>query len=181
MEKKYIKLRLKYLFIAANLLLFISSANAQTRGTGCRIGDNVYTEYLGMTSYYGNPNDKVSVYRANGIRLIVVNGQGYSGYQCGKINVYEGGSRYNSSTNSNEWYPAVNEVLGTVSSASCMVSNNVNTSSGGKGDIIKFEINNPQYCSSRPINAPLDNYIWVLIFAVGGIGAYLISKKGQLI
>ncbi|MES2448798.1 MAG: hypothetical protein V4546_16555 [Bacteroidota bacterium] len=40
---------------------------------------------------------------------------------------------------------------------------------------------NPADNNCQTVQVPIDNYIWILIFAVGGIGAYLISKKGQLI
>ena len=172
MRRKY----LKYLVVLVLFLISVFMAKAQTSGTGCRIGDNVYTEYLGTGSYYGNNNDIMKVYNINGPKLLVVNGQGYNGYQCGKINVYSGGQRWNGSTNVP--YPAVNEVLGTVSTNSCMVSTSASVSNGGKANIIQYKINNPTYCV--PEELPIDDYSSLIVLATAAIGAYFISKKGIL-
>lgn len=165
----------KKLLTFSLFILFTINVKAQASGTGCRIGDNVYTQYLGNGPYYGNNNDMVSVYNVNGPKLVVINGQGYAGYQCGKINVYPAGKRYNPTTNTEDPYPGVNEVTGTISRNSCIASTHPSVSSGGKADIIQFQINNPTYCATQ--NVPLDDYVGIFALLSGATGAYFISRK----
>ncbi|RZK54864.1 MAG: hypothetical protein EOO91_15145 [Pedobacter sp.] len=167
---------LKYIVALVLVLISVFMAKAQTSGTGCKIGSAVYTTYLGTAPYYGNNSDIVKVY-SNSTAVSIITGNGYSGYQCGKINIYSAGTRYNSATNTNDPYPAVNEILATVSTNSCMVSSSLGVSSGGKGDIVQYTYNNPTYCGGSPMPLPLDDYNWAIIGSFALLGGFLISKN----
>jgi hypothetical protein len=168
---------LKYIVAVILVLISVFMAKAQTSGTGCKIGGAVYTNYLGTAPYYGNNNDIVKVY-SNSSAVSIITGNGYAGYQCGKINIYSAGTRYNPVTNTSDPYPGINEILSTVSTNSCMVSSSLGVSSGGKGDIVQYTYNNPTYCGGAPMPLPLDDYNWVIIGGFAIIGGFVISKKG---
>ena len=178
MEKKYLKLSFKYLTVTFIIFLIkINISNAQTSGYGCLVSSTIYRQYLGEGYPYGRGSQKMKYYKSNGT-FVVLNYNNYNNtkpnnynYECNKVNVFGASSSG----------PAQQEYVS--QNISCVIATNLDGSVSGNGTYVYYSYNNPNYCSgSQPVQAPIDNgYIWILIFAVGGIGAYLISKKGQLI
>ncbi|RZL46384.1 MAG: hypothetical protein EOO93_25995 [Pedobacter sp.] len=172
---------LKYIVAVVLVLISVFMAKAQSTGAGCRIGDIVYTQHLGKGTYYGNTNDMVEVYNLNGPTLLVVNEHGYAGYECGRINVYSAGKRWDAPSHSEIPYPAVNEILATTSTV-CTASPNTTTTAGGKAYVVNYAVNNPTYCNNTPpMGLPIDDYAWAFVLIVGAIGGIIISRKGILV
>lgn len=144
---------LKYIIV---IILFVSlgkAASATTiSGTGCMIyGNTVFVDKMGTASFGSN---NIDVYNSNGTRYIIdYNNSG----QCDQI-------PGNSVRDQNK---------------SCWVGSRVNGPNDQSGVIwgntYTYTVN-----TCTPMNLPLDDYTWVILLAVGGIGAFYISKKGLL-
>ncbi|MFA6277710.1 MAG: hypothetical protein WC622_13225 [Pedobacter sp.] len=116
-------------------------------GYGCRVGDAVFTQYLGTTHFWGTT---YKVYNSNGQSYNV----DYSpGEQCNYIE-------------SNDIYDQGKQ---------CWVNSYVNPTNNqtgaSYGTYVYYSLD---ICN---VNLPIDDYVWVLLLAVGGVGAYVISKK----
>ncbi|TKC01160.1 hypothetical protein [Pedobacter cryotolerans] len=172
MEKKY-KLDFKQIILILFLLLNINSIKAQTTGYGCLFNSRIYQQYLGEASPYGGA--KMRYYKSNGT-YVDINYNNYNsskpnyyGYECNKVNSFP----------ASQVGPEQKEFVS--QGKSCIISTSRGGEINGHGDYVYYSYNNPTYCStSKPVNVPLDSYIWLLILGVGGIGAFLISKKGYL-
>lgn len=160
-------------------------------GTGCNIGDNVATQYLGQSTYYGNTSIIVQSY-SNSKIINIAREQGYAGYRCNTINVYSAGTKNGMA------YPGANEVLQDYAgqaSHKCVVvssySSNV-TSTSGEGFELQYRYNDPAYysrndtsnpqwvCNTVLTPMPVDDGIWVLL-SFSGIAAVTMmyrAKKG---
>lgn len=142
---------LRLLFV---LTLFILLSNASfahgsstVSGYGCRIGNVVYTQYLGSTNFWGTT---YKVYNSNGQ---VYNIDYNPGEQCNWIesnDIYDQGSQ-------------------------CWANNYVNPTNNqngaGYGTYVHYSVD---LCN---VSLPFDDYVWVMLLAVGGMGAYVISKR----
>lgn len=144
---------------------------AQTQGYGCLVGNTVYMQYLGEGYPYGTGSQKLKYYKSNGPSA-GLNYNNYSStkpnnynYECGKINVF-------SASGGN---PAQQEY--TTQNASCITSSDLGGPVSGNGTYVYYSYNNPTYCaSSPPTQVPLDGQIWMLLLAVGAIGALMIRN-----
>ncbi len=156
-----------------------NDANSQERGNGCRIGNTVFTQYLGMgTPYVARPDQPY--YNSNG-RKLEINNNNSNRYICGAINDYPQGSYYDNTIppyGANVTIPAQHELV-SESSTECVTSTMVNGSLVGSGGrIVTYELNPPSSCSGQaPNNAPLDDYMLCLILIASGFGVLTIRKQ----
>ncbi|MBB2144313.1 hypothetical protein GM921_02340 [Pedobacter sp. LMG 31464] len=142
-------LRLLFVLTLFTLLNTVSFAHGSSSVSdyGCRIGDAVYTQYLGSTNFWGTT---YKVYNRNG-QVYAID---YSpGEQCNYIesnDIYDQGSQ-------------------------CWVNNYVNPtnnqSGASYGTYVHYTVD---LCN---VSLPLDDYVWVLLLLVGGVGAYVISTR----
>ncbi|MFI5452583.1 hypothetical protein ACHMWN_10535 [Pedobacter sp. UC225_61] len=140
---------LRSLFILTLLTLFGNTSFAHGTSTisgyGCRVGDVVYTQYMGNTSFYGTT---YKVYNRNGQYYNI----DYSpGEQCN--------------------YIESNDLID--QGGQCWVNTYVNPSNNQSG--VSYG-SNVRY-TLDVCNVPLDDYVWVILLAFGGMGAYVIAKK----
>ncbi|MDQ7947342.1 MAG: hypothetical protein REI78_13105 [Pedobacter sp.] len=164
---------MKYLKLTFLLLLTVTSCFADTSGSGCRIDDKVYTEYLGMGYPYGTSQPQKRYYK-NTAYVPIYYGYGYNqhqGYKCGFINIYPASSYWNGSENVP--IPAENEINST-SFGGCVISTTLGGSPIREGDYVTFTYNRTGACAS---SLPLDDYIWLLFVLVGAGGIYYIRKS----
>lgn len=164
-------------FLKLLFLIFIPlSTFAQTSGTGCRVEDKVYTDYLGDASPYHPSNPSKKFYGTNHY-IPIYYGSGhnqYQGYRCGYINIYPASSYWNGSENVP--IPAENEITSSASGA-CVISTSLGGSVIREGDYVSFTYNKPGKCSViPPAELPLDDYIWVALLAAGAFGFYFMRK-----
>ncbi|MFD0941779.1 hypothetical protein [Pedobacter boryungensis] len=142
---------LRSLFILTLFTLLSNTSFATTvSGYGCRIGDVVFTQYLGSTYFWGTT---YKVYNRNGQVYSV----DYSpGQQCNYIesnNIYDQGRQC--------W---VNTYV-----------NPMNNQDGASyGTYVYYSVD---ICN---VNLPLDDYVWIMVLVAGGVGAYVISKKRMI-
>jgi len=180
---------MKFLLSIAILVLG-SSFNllfAQITGKGCNIGDNVATNYLGQATYYGHSDIIVQVY-SNANIVNIARGQGWAGYRCGSINVYD------ALTKNNIYYPAVNEVIHDykdIPSNRCVAVTSYSTditSTSGEGFELDYSYNNPAYysnndpnypCNTPPNNLPVDQDIMFMLLPLGLFGFWKVRKKSE--
>lgn len=164
--------------ISLFILLCSFSCFADTSGSGCRIDDKVYTQYLGEAYPYGTSNPKKKYYKSNGAYVPIYYGYGYNqhqGYKCGFINIYPSSSYYNGSENVP--IPAENEITSTSFSA-CVTASSLGASPERDGDYVTFTYNRTSSCTvTPPANLPLDDYAWVAIIGAGLIGFYLLRNR----
>jgi hypothetical protein len=176
-------------FVVSNTLF------ARTAGRGCNLGNRVAIQYLGMATYNGHADQKVYVYSASPPTIIgIVFGQGYSGYRCGYINIYNAGTRYNSATQQNVPYQAAKEITADYSgdnSHRCATAfsfspNFISNQGGSEGYEADYRYNDPAYyadsdpnfpCNAPMSNLPIDDYTWILVSFIGIFGAISIRYK----
>lgn len=141
---------LKYIIAIVFILISVFLAKADVKsGNGCRIGDVVWTDYLGSTSFYGTD---YSTYNRNGQ---LYNIDYNPGTQCDYIEVSKIQSQ-----NKQCW---VNSAV-----------NPKNDQTGASyGTLVSYTVNT---CKA-PTGLPLDDFVWVIILVAGGLGAFVISKK----
>lgn len=152
-------------------------AKAQNSGYGCRIGNFVFTEYLGEASPYHPSNPTTKFFNSNGPR-IEINYNNYDnskpnnyGYDCTKINILKA-----SGTG-----PAQQEYI--KQNTSCVTSSFLGGSiDGGGGDYVYFSYKNPTYCNNTPpMGLPIDDYAWAIVLVTGITGGIIISRKEILV
>ncbi|QNN43046.1 hypothetical protein [Pedobacter roseus] len=177
---------MKFLLSVSILILgsFFNLSFAQTTGKGCNIGDNVATIYLGQSTYYGNSNVIVQVY-SNANIVNIARGQGWAGYRCGSINVYD------ALTKNNVSYPAVNEVIRDykdIPANRCVAVTSYSadiTSATGEGFELDYSYNNPAYysnsdpnypCNAPTNNLPLDQSIIFMLLPLGFFGFWKVRQ-----
>ena len=168
---------LKYIVAVVLVLISVFMAKAQNSGYGCRIGNIIYTQYIGDEHPHHPSNPLTKYYNSNGNKIdIHYNNYDSSkpnnyGYDCTKINVFDA-----SSTG-----PAQQEY--TKQNTSCVTSAYLGGPIiGDGGDYVYFSYKNPNYCSNiPPVGLPIDDYAWAFVLAVGAIGGIIISKKGVLV
>lgn len=162
---------MRYLLI---LFLFIStSCLADDSGNGCRIGDKVYTQYLGTAYPYG-PENGSSKYYQNSNYIPIYYGYGYNqhqGYKCGFINIYPASSYWNGQEN--VAIPAENEITSSQFN-SCVISSSLGGSVISNGDYVGYTYNRTSSCY---VATPLDDYIWLLVISFCALGYYFLKKK----
>jgi hypothetical protein len=161
------------------LFLFFVSANcfADDSGYGCRIGDKVYTEYLGTAFPYG-PENPSSKYYKNASYIPIYYGYGYNqhqGYKCGFINIYPASSYYNGQ---NEVpIPAENEITSTQFN-SCVTSATLGGGVISNGDYVGYTYNRTENCYvAPPAPLPLDDQIWWMLIPISALGFYFLKKN----
>ncbi len=123
-------------------------------GIGCNLGNRVYTNKIGTSTFYGTPYD---VYSSNGTSY-VINWNNTS--TCDNIN-------------------AMNIVD---KNQACWVSSYVNPTNNNSGvsygTLVNYSL---ETCTTDPpVGMPLDDYNWVILAAISGLGIYFLTKK-QLI
>lgn len=169
-------------FIFVFLLLSVPFySKGQTGGQGCRIGNNIYTDYLG---YAKHPNDQskwMYYFDSNG-RNYPINYNNSERYKCNYVNSYVAGSYYDSNIppyGANVTIPPQNEFT-IYSPQDCVIAQRL----GGAlvadgGDRVNYSVNNPTYCdsSSTKTNLPLDSYSIVFVLVGGSVGFFAINKK----
>lgn len=189
---------MKFLSSVSILILgsFFNLLFAQTTGRGCNLGSSVATEYLGMATYNGNADKKVYVYSSSPSAIIeIVFGQGYSGYRCGYINIYDGGARWDSATQQSIPYQAVNEIINNYAndeSHRCVtalsLSQNFDSGQGGEGFEADYSYNNPAYysnndpsypCNAPPNNLPVDQNVIFMLLPLGFFGFLKVRQKSE--
>ncbi len=158
------------------LILNQVKANAQEVRQGCRIGDTIYTEYLGMANPYSPSNPPVRFFRQPGASVAIYYGAGNRGYQCGMVNIYPASSYWNGSANVP--IPAQNEIISSAGGGSCVTSSSLGGNVVGNGEFVTFQINNPAGCGNNPNNLPIDNYTWALLIGSAAAGVYAMRKGG---
>lgn len=162
---------MKFIFAALVLLMFSNVCVSQTNGVGCRIGNYVYTQYLGIAYPYG-PSTPTSYYNSSGPNVAVnynnyngANAPTYYGYICGKINIFP----------SSAAGPAQQEAVDT--SVGCIISPTLGGSVNGSGVRSNYSYNNPTYCSGRPVGLPLDENMNHLSVVAGILGFFIFRRK----
>lgn len=167
--------KLKFLKSLLFILIPISSF-AQVSGTGCRIDDKVYTDYLGNAPAYSphNPNKR---FYGTWSYVPIYNGSGhnqYQGYRCRYINIYPASTYWDG--NQNIPIPAENEITSSTFGA-CVTSTTLGGQVIREGDYITYTYMKPGKCAVAPTTElPLDDYIWVLLLIVCAWGCYMMRK-----
>ncbi len=173
---------MKYLYIAF-LFLLVPAAKATTTGTGCRVGDYVYINYIGNAPAYHPSNPQKRFYTKT-TNIPIYWGYGmnqHQGYRCGYINYYPASSYYDYEKKQNIPIPEEREYT-VITYGGCVLSNTLGGSVLNEGDYVSYTYNKTGKCGTNPNDLPFDDYIWVLMLAAGGAGAYFIYKnKLQLI
>jgi len=184
-------------FLLSIVILFIGSffnlLFAQTTGRGCNLGNSVATQFLGTATYNGHSDQFVRVYSSSSSTIVpIVNGNGYAGYRCGYINVYDAGSRYVASSNSNVSYSAAHEITATYSvrcATAASFSSNYNSNSGGAeaSEEVDYRYNDPAYyadadpnypCSNATANnLPVDQNILIMLLPLGLLGFWRVRQQ----
>jgi hypothetical protein len=142
-------LRSLFVLMLLTLVSNVSFAHGSSTayGYGCRLADAVYTQYLGSSNFWGIT---FKVYNRNGQAYNV----DYSpGEQCN--------------------YIESNDIID--QGGQCWVNTYVNPTNNqtgvSYGTYVYYSVD---VCN---VSLPLDDYVWVMLLAVGGVGAYVISKK----
>ncbi|RBQ10018.1 hypothetical protein [Pedobacter miscanthi] len=171
----------------------ISQSLSQVNGRGCHIGGSVGTKFLGTATYFGHTDQIVQVY-SNSMLVPIITGNGFAGYRCGYINVYDSGKR-NTPTQNDVPYPAAKEIVNNYSgmaSHKCVTVTSYSsdvTSIKGEGYEVDYQYNDLAYsayadpnfpCASQPNSLPVDDYIPYLLATVSLSGFLLVRKKERL-
>lgn len=139
--------------IFAILIAISYSSNAATvSGTGCNLGNRIYTVKIGTANFWGTPID---VYSSTATAYDI---NWNNNSQCNKINANQVSNNTSKTCWVNPYVPPAN-----------------NNSGVSSGNLAGYTL---QTCPQT--NLPLDDYIWVVLVIVGSIGAYYISKRGIL-
>jgi len=154
---------------------------AQNSGTGCRINNNVYTEYLGMGYPYVGQTSQ-PYYNSSG-RVLPVNNNNSVGYLCNNINDYGEFSTWDSASQKMVTYPAVRELKSSDGGTCSIAKSTSATQSNGQlvatgGTVITYALTPPAKCGgTTTMPMPLDDYIPYLVAFAGIIGMMLVRKN----
>ncbi|WP_316797828.1 hypothetical protein [Pedobacter frigidisoli] len=161
---------MKSIFLLVAMLTSVCSI-AQTSGTGCRIGNNIYTEYLGIAYPYG-PDTPIRYYKSPGNNVAInynnydgSNPPSYYGYKCGQINYFDA-----SSTG-----PAQREFTDT--NTSCIISSTLGGSISGNGVLANYSYNKSAYCTTATMPLPIDDILIPISFLFAGLSVVIIRNK----
>jgi len=161
---------MKSIFFLAIMLTSVRSI-AQTSGTGCRISNNIYTEYLGIAYPYG-PGTPISYYKSpgNNVPINYNNYDGskpptYYGYKCGQINYFD----------ASPTGPAQYEFTDT--SSPCIISSSLGGSISGNGVLANYSYNKPAYCSASTMPLPIDDFLIPGSFLFSCFGFFMLRNQ----
>ncbi|MES2652331.1 MAG: hypothetical protein V4663_11360 [Bacteroidota bacterium] len=153
---KYILVLFVYLTISKNALAHYGSGGSSNTvsGYGCNLGNRVYTNKIGTSNFYGTSYD---VYNYSGTNY-PINWNNTS--ECNNINANDIDDK----------------------KRACWVNTYVNPTNNNSGvsygTLVYYTL---ETCSvNPPVGLPLDDYIWVFVVVIGGIGAYFITRKGLI-
>jgi hypothetical protein len=154
---------LKYIIIITSILVTSQNVSAHygsgssntVSGYGCNLGNRVYTNKIGTSTFYGTQFD---VYNYSGTNYAI---DWNNSSQCNYINA-------NDIDDQNK---------------PCWVNNYVNPTNNNSGvNYGTLVYYSTQTCSvNPPVGLPLDDYIWIVLLSVACLGVYFIYKRDLLL
>ena len=167
------KLLILLLFLFTSTLVF-----ADVSGTGCKIGEGyIYTDYLGSAPAYTG-TAPIRYYNSNGAKIPFYWGNGgnlHRGYRCGYINVYGYSTYYDPEIGQHVPIPAESEFsfLG----PQCVIAPTLGATPITTDSYVSYTYMKTDKCYTPPQNVPIDDYIWVVVFASALAGTFFLREK----